>query len=401
MGHYIAVVRRPLMLVPGLVIPLLHAAPAFAADNVICVNTTGGGLCNQTVATIPLAISAAGANAVPDRILVGPGEYTDGPYHLDGTPHAVSLEGAGQGLTVLTLAPGASQAYVDADGAIVRDLSITMTGVTSDADEGLNASESTVIERVTINGSGLSNATGLHIQDSTASDVQVLVATTGGNRGVYSEGGTSIVGGTIVGGSAYELSEPGAVDTLSLLRIRGASAGVTLDQGTVDIDNSVIDLGTGDGTGLQAANFNAGPSPKTIQANHVTIVGGGAGSRGVWAYAATPTVKTTATVVLTNSIISGPETSIAVEADNNGSQAGDSTATATVSYTDADLSDAAVTIGPTARAGSPRARATSTSPPASSTPRAPTTGWWRVHRWWTRATLPPGAPRSTCRGPLV
>ena len=50
------------------VLPVLAAAPAFAADSVICVNTAGG-TCTQSAATIPAAITAANANLVDDTIL--------------------------------------------------------------------------------------------------------------------------------------------------------------------------------------------------------------------------------------------------------------------------------------------------------------------------------------------
>ena len=121
-------------------LPLVPAAAAFAADNVICVGNPAGP-CNENAASISAAIIAADANNVDDTILVGPGTYSDGPYYLDGSVHAVTLKGAGQDATFLTLPAAASMdVYVLANGAAVQDLTIKMAAATSLSDTGLDIS---------------------------------------------------------------------------------------------------------------------------------------------------------------------------------------------------------------------------------------------------------------------
>ena len=126
-----------MLVVPVLVVPVLSAAPASAADNVICVLPASTG-CNQTVPTIQLALAAAGGNGLDNTILLGAATYTEVPYTLDGFTHALTLRGAGQGSTTVTLpALPLSQTYVAASHATVADLTITMVpGVTSPVTPG-------------------------------------------------------------------------------------------------------------------------------------------------------------------------------------------------------------------------------------------------------------------------
>jgi len=345
-------VRRLILLAGVLVVPVLAASPAAAADNVICVNNPGGS-CDQNVATIPQAITAANGNAVADTIRVAAGTYSDGPYQLDGTTHAVTLQGAGQGATVLTLAANvASQTYLNAGNQVtVENLTISMAGTSSDGDIGLSLQHAAA-DHVTVDGSTVVNARGGAAGSSTITNsVFVTPPASGpGTTALSSSGGNTITDTSLTGSVGLNLSDPGTVDTVSRISIRADGTGVTTDGGTVAIDDAVIDLGTSiNGVGLGAVNFNNGTSAKAINANHVTIVGGGAASRGAWAYAAAPGAKTTSTVTLTNSIVRGPATSLVADAGNDGAQGGPSTATVTVSYS--DFQSTGGTIGPNGAGG--------------------------------------------------
>ena len=118
-------------------LPVLPTAPAFAADHVICVGNPAGA-CDATAASIPAAILAANANAVADTILVAPGTYDDGPYYLNGSLHAVTLKGSGQGATVLTLpASAGADDYVAANHATLQDLTVKLAAATSSGDTGI------------------------------------------------------------------------------------------------------------------------------------------------------------------------------------------------------------------------------------------------------------------------
>jgi len=327
-------VRRIALLTTALLIPLIPAAPAFAAGHVICVGSPAGP-CDQTVGSIPAAITIAAGNGQSNTILVGPGTYTDGPYDLDGSSSGLTLMGSGQDATFLTLPAGPSETYVMANKATVRDLTITMNQTTSSNDLGLSLSNADAKD-VTVDGTGTTNSEGAtlsgssHVEDSTIA----LPLDTGGT-GVYGDGGVVVQDTAITADYAYSHSGTGTPDTLSRLYITARSRGVVTDSGEVDVDDTVVDLGTeADSNGLVAANFNNSTATKTIHADHVTIVGGGTNSRGVWAYAQTLTAQQHSDITLTNSIIRGPETNILVGAANDGSQGGNSTASVTTSYTD-------------------------------------------------------------------
>jgi hypothetical protein len=323
------------VLVSALLVPLLPAAPAYAATNVICVAIVDAS-CSQTVATIPLAISAANTDGQDSTILVGPGTYTDGPYSLTGVTDAVTLKGSGQGSTILTIAaPSATQIYVTANHATVQDLTVDMVGADPGADKGLVLFNLAAADRVTIDGTGTLNALGIDGDDSMVTDSVIDMPLTDANsRGFYSDGGTTVTDTAITATAGFTHSGDTTSDTLSRVTIHARNQGVSLDSGTVDIDNSVIDLGSFAGTAVQAANFNNSTSPRTVNANHLTVVGGSGASRGVWAYASVPGVIQTTTVNLTNSIVRGPATSLQADASNNGSLGGPSTALINVSYSD-------------------------------------------------------------------
>lgn len=319
------------LIVPAL--PVLVAAPAYAVDNVICVGSPVGP-CDQTELTINLAILAATGNGVPDTIRVGAGTYTELPYVLNGTVEGITLEGSGAS-TILTMAPGLSQDYIWANRATVRDLTVLMETTTPSNDTGIDAFNGSVIENVTVDGSGATNANGLTLQQTQVTGSTVLMKLNGGSRAVFANGGVTVTDSSLTGDNAFNHSGSGSIDTISRSRlVVGTSTGVVTDSGTVNIDNSVIDLGSSAGTGLRAANFNNSTSPKAINADHVTIVGGTTGSEGVWAWAARPTALQSSIVTLTNSIVRGPATSLVADASNDGAQGGDSIATIDVSYTD-------------------------------------------------------------------
>ena len=349
--------RRTLLLLGALVLPVLPAAPSYAADNVICVGSPSGVSCNENAGTITAAIGLANGNALDDVIRVGPGTFIDGPYLLMGSTHAVTLQGSGTS-TVLTLAadPG-QQTYVTANSATVRDLKIMMPAqADSGSDVGISAFAASTVEGVTVDGLLTANATGVRVSTSLLTDSSILMEPTAnpGTRGVYLEGGNAVTDSVLSAGAGLVQSSPNATDTVLRVSMRvgyasTSSAGVTTDGGTVNIESSVIDLGTSMATGLLAQNPNNGTSDKAINANHVTIVGGGASSKGAWADSTAQGAKQLSTISLSNSIVRGPSMSLRADAGNDGAQGGDSTATVTVSYTDYQTTGGS--IAPTTGAG--------------------------------------------------
>jgi len=120
-------------------------------------------------------------------------------------------------------------------------------------------------------------------------------------------------------------------------------AGVITDSGTVTVGNSLVDLGAHSyAVGLDATNLNAGTTPKTIRADHVTVVGGGPNSTGfrVFATAAVSGGSQTSTGILTNSVIHGPTVPISREAQNSaGTNPGTNTANVKTRYSNYKASD--------------------------------------------------------------
>jgi hypothetical protein len=327
-------VRRLPLLIAGLLLPLVPAAPAYAATNVLCVGIVDPSCSPTVVNTIQQAIAAANIDGMDSLILVGAATYSDGPYQLNGGSESLTLQGSGEGSTIITLADSvAANAYINSDGATVRDLTVVMAGgANSLNDAGINLYNGGWADHVTVEGPTTQNAKGVGLTDGTLTHSTVVMTLTGGTRAVYGQGGNTVTDSTLEGYQSYVFSSS-SVDTLSRVTIRAGNTGVSVDSGTINIDNSVIDLGTADAIGVQAANFNNSSDPRIVNADHLTIVGGTGASRGVWAYAAAPGAVQTTTVNLSNSVVHGPATSLHAQASNVG-QVSPSTATINVSYSD-------------------------------------------------------------------
>jgi len=289
--------------------------------------------CNESADTIPLALTAANGNGKADTIVFG-GPQNDGPYTLNGGAEGLLLVGSGPN-AVISLPSGPIQTYLSVSNATVRGFTIAMNAVSSSNDTGIQLSGGATADQVTVNGAGADNASGISVTNGTVSSASVLmdIVSNSGTSGIRGFGGATVLDTTVTAGRAF--SHSGATpDTLDRLTLRAGDYGVTVDSGTVNIADSVIDLGARPAVGLSAGNFNGGDTTETVNADHVTIVGGSAGSRGVEASATILAGKKDATVNLANSIIRGPETSLVAEATNNGAQGGPSTATVNVAYTD-------------------------------------------------------------------
>jgi hypothetical protein len=142
------------------------------------------------------------------------------------------------------------------------------------------------------------------------------------NTGVATQGPTTLNRATVDANIAFTNDSSGGVSRLNRVSLsaRGfAGIGASTDVGTVSIKNSLIDLhDAASGAGLRAANLNPGTQPKSIRADHVTVVGGGANSTGLKVLATAPINNGSqiATATLSNSTISGPAVSIDREARN-------------------------------------------------------------------------------------
>jgi len=336
-------VRRLALVAAALVVPalpVLAAAPAYAATHVICVGVPGG-TCDESFLALKPALLAANANGLDDLVRVAPGVYSDGPYFVGEDGHALTLQGAGQSTdpfasTTITLPTSASiNTYVNVDGATVQNLRVVMAGGANSNDTALNLSDGAAADHVTIVGAGTVNSVGVHVTASTLTASSVLMPRPAASdtRAVYVEGGSTVSDSILTGTRGLVQSAPGLSDVLSRVTIEADSFGIITDGGTVTVDDTVLDMGgAANSAGIAALNGNDSTTPMTINANHVTIVGSGSGSRGVWANATSPGGKQTSAITVSNSIIRGPATSLVAEATNTVGPT--STATLNVSYTD-------------------------------------------------------------------
>ena len=308
------------------VLPLVSAGPAHAAGT-ICVNM---GTSCPAGATIQPTIAAAIAAATPGPTLirVGPGTYSDGPYTLGpGITLQGSGAGVGAGATALTLALNASpQTYVTLNGGTLRNLRVSMNGLNSTGDIGVEASGTAILESVIIFGAtGLTDATGLQTQGSTINGTTVNVVAGPQNTAVHGLGGNTFIDNTWNGGRVGFLHTGATSDTVTRSTIQLAETAASVEAGTLNIDNSVIDLGSTGQTGVRAGT-DSSVGATTVDAKQLTVVGGAVGSRGVWADAAALTA--TSSVTLANSIVRGATHSLAASESNSG------TATIAVHHSD-------------------------------------------------------------------
>jgi hypothetical protein len=287
-----------------------------------------GADCPANTPTAPTISAAISSPTNPTMILVGPNGpnapnlYNDGPYTLGpGVTLQGSGAGVGPGATALTLPANASpQTYVTVNGGTLRNLRVSMNGTSSADDIGVEASGSANVQSVIVfGGTGLTGATGLRTQGSAINDTTVNVTSGPQNTAAHGLGGNTFTDNTWNGGRVGFLHDSATTDTITRSTIRLAETAASVEAGTLAIDNSVVDLGSTGQAGLRAG-VDSSASATTINARQVTVVGGAAGSRGAWAYAATAAANSS--VTLANSIVRGPAGSHSLAAsESNGGTA--------------------------------------------------------------------------------
>jgi hypothetical protein len=263
-----------------------------------------------------------------DKIYLGPGTYSDGPYVL---PSGVSLQGSGAGIgasaTLLTL-PAGAQTYLTVDGGLVSDLRVSLS--TGNGATGIAATHGSVIDNVVVYGVGSTGSTGLRAQVATVQDVTVNVTGGAGNTAVSATGTNTFTDSTWRGGADGFLMVSGT-DTVSRVTVEDADTAVRVDAGSLTIDDAVLDLGTTGTAGLLAQPTTDAAG---VTAAFLTVVGGATGARGVVAAASGGLA---ATVTLASSIIRGPATSLA--------RSGGTGKTLTVTRSDYETTQGVVTDG--------------------------------------------------------
>jgi hypothetical protein len=323
------------------------ALPAFASATTYCVND---GSCSGTPeGSVQQALDAASGNAGPDTVQIGAGTYSNpGGFVYDSAAldNGVTIVGAGQGTTTLTM-PGDPDACEQVlsinDASSVNDLSIKIPGtpgVNTHQDIGLDLDGSKANHVSVSAASSANDATGVFMVGNGSSFVDGTVSLPygGHSTGVASQSNSGLVRSTVKSDYAFTHSTSGDLALLSRVTLKPGvyGYGAWTDAGPIQIKNSLINLGTANNSvGLMVANGNGSVSPKSINADHVTIVGGGAYSRGLQVLAMSPVANGAqlASASLTNSTIKGPAVPIDRDAQNTSpTNPGQSKATVTTSY---------------------------------------------------------------------
>lgn len=264
---------------------MLLAPPADAADPyIICVNRPGDPDCQERPATIPAAVSIAQMDGLDSVIRIGPGTYTDGPYVFDGSASSLTIQGSnnGAGPNATLLKGGAAAPYVSGTNVTIRNVRVEVSGSGA--------------QGIALRGAG-SIAQNVIVADDPAAPASTAV-------GIGLETGAKVTNSIV---NLYRGSGNTGVDQasgpaqVSRATVRTSGTGVVAGGGALAIDNTVLNLDTSGQTGLRA---EAG---STVDARHLTVVGGTGGSRGVLATSS----GAAAAVSLVNSIVWGPAVSVA------------------------------------------------------------------------------------------
>jgi hypothetical protein len=329
-----------------LAVPTIASASTFCVSKPSCVGTSEP--------NVQAALDAAQLHAGPDAVQIGVGKFSrpEGFDYSAQTPdNTVAIKGSGRTDTILKTqgSPSAYDTVFSLTGApsTVRDLGVTLPAEppsNSFSDTGFVLSDGTAT-RVAIKGpASVNNDTGLTLSGNAkfiAGTVSLPFANPT-NRGIYATGNESVSTSTIKANQAVGQSGGTLRMTRTILRPGQQGQGATTDGGTIIIKNSLVDLGEQTNcVGLDANNFNSGTDPKTIRADHVTVVGGAAGTTGLRVDAVAPVNNggQTSSALLTNSVISGPARAIERRAENSAStNPGTSTANVTTKYSNYDAS---------------------------------------------------------------
>lgn len=330
--------------ITGLIIALLASFASSASAAVYCLPGVSDSSCTNSSPTIDAAFTSATSNGTADTIRLGAATYpiANAAGLNDNSGGAIHLIGAGQGATTITGTnnPATNQTYLTLGAnspSSVSDLTILLpAGANADStDTALSLFTSATATDVTISGPTANNGKGVYVSSGSFTNGTIdlpQTATIGASMG----GAGTIADSTITAQSGIDASNNSAPSpVISRVVIHVVNRGIYLDGGTVNIDDTLVDLGSGmSAVGLDANNSNPGVLPKTLNARHVTIVGGGANSIGARALATAPGAAQTSTLNLSDSIIAGPVTSIYRGASNG--VAGTSVANVTTDHSNYD-----------------------------------------------------------------
>jgi hypothetical protein len=317
--------------------------PGSALGDTLCVGNPGGS-CDQSFAGdgtgLQNALDAAQtpAHSGDDTVRIDAGNYTGLFTYGINSNGNVSIIGAGPAQTTLTMAPqpvSESVITLSPAGQAISDLSISVPEdsdpVGTHTEIGLNMSGTTATDVQVTSPTG-DNVEAVRMNGGTFQSGSISLAlgppsTTHGNLAILASGDATVRDATVVA----ELGVKHNIGTGSVTRARITASfeGVEEAAGTTNVDDAEITTinaaGLPPAIGIAADNRNNGTSntDMTVNARHLTIVGGGAGTIGALAIAVgNDSMPDTiglanATVNLADSVISGPAIALEAIADNH------------------------------------------------------------------------------------
>ncbi len=282
--------RRHRLLLAAVVASGVVAVPATASAATFCVNAPD---CSGTaVPTVQQALTSAAGTPGPDVIRIGASAtpYV-GPFAYT-SADPVTIEGAGQGATVLDPGPVNATLALLSPASTVRDLTIN-TRDTSGA-RGLYLSGSA--ERVTVLHQGTeATIEGVALVDDGAFRSGTVTTENGRTVNAIGSGTIVVEDSTLSGGHTGVGTNANGLALRRSTVVAGRQA--VFVAGTATIEDSVLRT-TAPFGGDGALSVSSG---STVSARHLTLLGSGAGyGVSVFAYAAA-----TSSVSLTNSIVQG------------------------------------------------------------------------------------------------
>ena len=349
------------------------AVPGVASSaEVYCVNVSGGD-CTQTgysgASGFQQALDDAADNVLspgPDTVRLGAQSYVaplGNGFNYSSGNAPVAIRGSGQGQTTIAMQTPPSVPVdftiydglgVFAPGSSVSDVTVSMPAPANAANtnqqyRGLEMGTGAAVANVRIEDAGQQlNGFGLTVDGGVVGDVTIELENTMFPPVIGISPLNESAQDLVVRDSAIEASAPiryfnstgpgmlrvrrsqlraggsgagvrvesgTATVESTRLRVGSSGAGVSVEGGTATVENTLVDLGSGfNVVGLRAANFEDGDAPMSIDADHVTIVGGGPSSIGVHAVANSTQDGADATADVSNTVIDGPGVALSVEA---------------------------------------------------------------------------------------
>ena len=312
--------------------------PAVAAATIYCVpDLAVDGTCQTAHADLQSALNAADANAGNDTVRLGMGTFTAatsaGFTYLTGNGN-VSIIGKGEAQTTVTVPPDVGGVFsvnnvflIDGSGggSSISDLTVSIPtpGGGPDASDQYRAVEVTTgtIDQVTVTAAATpTNGYGFWLNGATTTldDTTVNFPSPGAQNAVITNGtaAVAIEDSNLTALAPVYLRTAGSVNTIKRTRITSlGSYGVDIERGTLNLESSLIDLGSIATTGARSGGSAGAAETAALNLDHATIVGTNASATGVQVQASDATAADTRTATITNTVISGPGTPIRRNAD--------------------------------------------------------------------------------------